>query len=168
MTHYEVLGVLPSASTAEIKRAYRLKARLHHPDVAGADSVGMQAVNQAWATLGDPSRRRAYDLLLGVGLSQPAPPPHSAAAPPFTSAGDDEDDEDWGPEPAPEPSTKRDVLVLVPVVLLAFSVGCFALGTMMLAPVLQGAAIASLALAALSFALVPILTLRRQARRTYR
>jgi hypothetical protein len=59
-------------------------------------------------------------------------------------------------------------MFFVPVILLVCSIGSFALGTLMLAPILQGAAIASLALAALSFALVPILTLRRQARRTYR
>jgi curved DNA-binding protein CbpA len=163
VTYYEVLGVLPSAGSAEIKRAYRLKARLHHPDVAGAESAGMQAVNQAWATLGDPARRRAYDRVLGIGIvvrpsSSPAPSP----------VADDDEDEDWGPDPAPEPASTRDVMFFVPVLFLVCSIGSFALGTLMLAPILQGAAIASLALAALSFALVPILTLRRQARRTYR
>jgi hypothetical protein len=165
VTHYEVLGVLPSASSAEIKRAYRLKARLHHPDVAGAESAGMQAVNQAWATLGDAARRRAYDRVLGIGIAvaSPAPP-----APPQPAVVDDDEDEDWGPDPDPEPPSRRDVMFFVPVFFLVCSIGCFALGTLMLAPILQGAAIASLALAALSFALVPILTLRRQARRTYR
>jgi curved DNA-binding protein CbpA len=165
VTHYEVLGVLPSASSVEIKRAYRLKARLHHPDVAGAESAGMQAVNQAWATLGDPARRRAYDRVLGIGI---VVRPSASPAPSPPTVDDEDEDEDWGPDPEPEPASRRDVMFFIPVVLLVCSIGSFALGTLMLAPVLQGAAIASLALAALSFALVPILTLRRQARRTYR
>jgi hypothetical protein len=170
VTHYEVLGVSPSASAGEIKRAYRLQARLNHPDVSGAGGSAMQALNLAWATLGDPHRRRAYDRVLGVGVhASPPPPPPPWPGPSAVVVGQyEDDDEEWGPEPVAEPSTKRDVLLLVPVALLACAVGCFALGTLMLAPVLQGAAIASLALAAFSFALVPIMTLRRQARRTYR
>ena len=164
MTHYEVLGVAPTASAEEIKAAFRRQAQLHHPDVGGGDDT-MERVNRAWATLGDPVRRRAYDNVLGIGIARaPAPPP----AAPVADEGDFEGEEDWGPEPEPEPSSHRDLLVLVPVIFLAMSVGAFALGTLMLAPVLQGLAIGLLALSGLSFALVPVITLRRQARRTYR
>lgn len=34
----------------------------------------MQAVNQAWATLGDPARRAAYDQALGLRRTAAAPP----------------------------------------------------------------------------------------------
>jgi hypothetical protein len=170
VTHYEVLGVSTSASAAEIKRAYRLQARRHHPDVSGADDATMQTLNQAWATLGDPARRQAYDRMLGVGSAngstpRPRPAPQSETPPIVV---DEEGEADWGPEPEPPPGTKRDLWLLVPVGLLvcaALSVGWAAL---LYAPVLLGLAVFFVAAAVFAFALVPILTLRRQARRTYR
>lgn len=170
MTHYEVLGVATSASAAEIKRAYRMQARVHHPDVSGADDAAMQALNHAWATLGDPARRRAYDRMLGIdGTNGSRPRPRPAAAPdPPPIVVDEEGEADWGPEPDPGPGTKRDLWLFVPVGLLvcaALSVGWAAL---LYAPVLLGLAVFFVAAAVFAFALVPILTLRRQARRTYR
>src|SRR6266545_2204076 len=105
VTHYEVLGVAPTASAPEIKQAYREQARRHHPDLGGRDDT-MERLNRAWATLGDPARRRAYDNVLGIGVSSTASPPPAPA--PFVT-DDGEDEEDWGPEPIPEPSKPRDV-----------------------------------------------------------
>lgn len=31
-SHYDVLGIEPSASLEDVKKAYRLKALLYHPD----------------------------------------------------------------------------------------------------------------------------------------
>jgi len=67
VTHYEALGVAPSASPAEIRRAYLHAARLAHPDFhTDADAATrseaeerMRQVNQAWQVLGDAERRRA-------------------------------------------------------------------------------------------------------------
>ena len=67
--HYRVLGVPPSASAAEIRRAYLHNARLHHPDrhvdspppVRAEHDRTMRHVNAAWAVLGDPAARRRYD-----------------------------------------------------------------------------------------------------------
>lgn len=74
-THYEVLGVTRSASTAEIQTAYRAAARRVHPD-AGGTAAAMQRVNEAWHVLRDPGRRSAYDRTLvqdhpngGIGVS---------------------------------------------------------------------------------------------------
>jgi hypothetical protein len=50
MTPYEVLGVSPTASPAEIRRAYLTLARRHHPD-AGGDVDQMRRLNEAWAAL---------------------------------------------------------------------------------------------------------------------
>jgi curved DNA-binding protein CbpA len=82
-THYEVLGVARSASTEQVRAAYRAAARDHHPD-AGGDPARMRAVNAAWTVLGDPVRRAAYDRQLAGRRAAPAPPgapPGAAWAP---------------------------------------------------------------------------------------
>lgn len=48
---YSVLGVDASASSEEIKAAYRAKAKVHHPDADGGDADAFRAVNEAYATL---------------------------------------------------------------------------------------------------------------------
>ncbi|MCY4257367.1 MAG: J domain-containing protein [bacterium] len=61
MTHYEVLGVAPSATPEALRRAYLNQARRWHPDRPSGDSEQMRAVNEAWTTLRNPLSRRAYD-----------------------------------------------------------------------------------------------------------
>lgn len=58
---YDVLGVDPAASDAEIRRAYLALARRFHPDANPGGEARMRAVNEAWAIVGDRERRRAYD-----------------------------------------------------------------------------------------------------------
>jgi molecular chaperone DnaJ len=65
-THYDTLQIAPSASTAEIRDAYRNLAREHHPDHqassgSAAGSGSMPAINEAYRVLGDPARRAVYD-----------------------------------------------------------------------------------------------------------
>lgn len=60
MDPYRVLGVRRSASDREVRRAFVEQARRHHPD-HGGDPERMQEVTAAWAILGDPERRRAWD-----------------------------------------------------------------------------------------------------------
>jgi molecular chaperone DnaJ len=57
---YQVLGVDRTASSEEIKRAYRRKARELHPD-AGGDEDAFKEVTRAYEILSDPDRRRRYD-----------------------------------------------------------------------------------------------------------
>lgn len=58
--HYKTLGVSRTASTDEIKRAFRKLASLHHPD-KGGDTQKFQEIQAAYDTLGDVNKRAAYD-----------------------------------------------------------------------------------------------------------
>lgn len=60
MDYYSVLGVAKTASPDEIKKAYRKLAMEHHPD-KGGDITKFQEINSAYETLGDATRRAAYD-----------------------------------------------------------------------------------------------------------
>ncbi len=44
---YRLFGLSPSASWEEIERAYRTKAKIHHPD-RGGDEDAMRALNEAY------------------------------------------------------------------------------------------------------------------------
>jgi molecular chaperone DnaJ len=59
-TPYEVLGTAPSASSDELRRAYRRRLRETHPDTGGSPAR-FHAVQAAWQVIGDPVSRSAYD-----------------------------------------------------------------------------------------------------------
>lgn len=59
--YYKTLGVDRSADQDAIKRAYRKLASLYHPDKEGGSKTKFQEVEEAYRTLGDPSRRQQYD-----------------------------------------------------------------------------------------------------------
>jgi len=69
---YDILEVLPSASTAEIRASYLKLAREYHPDRVPEYLTKLRAdaeekvkeINEAWSVLSDPARRRKYDLKL--------------------------------------------------------------------------------------------------------
>lgn len=59
---YELLGVTMAASSAHIKKGYYDKMKLCHPDVAGPDGEEMcMLLNDAYSTLGNSTKRAAYD-----------------------------------------------------------------------------------------------------------
>jgi curved DNA-binding protein CbpA len=60
--YYKLLGVKPGASAAEIKKAFRKKAKQLHPDIAGASNSGaMRKLIAAYEELSDLNRRFNYD-----------------------------------------------------------------------------------------------------------
>ncbi len=61
--YYAVLGIVPSASDEQIRRAYLELAKQHHPDVTGEQQSGKQIkrINTAFRILSDPAKRRRYD-----------------------------------------------------------------------------------------------------------
>ena len=62
--YYETLGITKGASESDIKKAFRSKAREHHPDKNAGSSIAeeeFKAVNEAYDVLKDPNKKAAYD-----------------------------------------------------------------------------------------------------------
>jgi len=62
--YYQVLGIEQTASPKEIKEAFRQLAFKYHPDRNQGDPQAadkMKAVNEAYAVLSNPSKKREYD-----------------------------------------------------------------------------------------------------------
>ncbi|MGE0446968.1 MAG: DnaJ domain-containing protein [Vicinamibacterales bacterium] len=113
-SYYDMLEVPPSASTDDIKRAFRREIAKYHPDKVqhlGREfqeiaSVKAAELTQAYKTLSDAALRADYDALLDGG-DEPAPgqsrgpaaggPSPARPSPPPPPAPD--------PEPASGPST---------------------------------------------------------------
>ncbi len=177
MTHYEVLGVRADASTADIRRAYLVLARRHHPDfhassgpapVSSAEEQ-MRRINLAWEVLGEPNARAAYDRSLGltgaVGTTGPGgvhiDRPSSEFRPYFL---DDEDDDDsWRYEPdegVPATAPPTAMLVAAPG-LLVIGLALLALSLPTGARPLMVAGAACLGLAAILFVGTPVVAMFR-------
>ena len=83
-SYYGVLGVHPSASPLEIRRAYRELSKRYHPDTTQLSpdlaKSKFQAINEAYATLSNPQRRALYDHQIGYSrLNVIQPPLHYQA-----------------------------------------------------------------------------------------
>lgn len=69
MSYYTLLGLHPTASAIEIRRAYRELSKSYHPDTTDLPSAlaitKFQQLNEAYATLSNPERRLTYDLKIG-------------------------------------------------------------------------------------------------------
>lgn len=135
-THYDVLQIKPDATQEQIKRAYRQLMKQYHPDRLEAERARAQTpldrhiverqisdahqytqlLNQAYAVLADPAKRRQYDSTLrpqaraapvnrgattgGTYRYQPQSAPQSAPRrPPPPNARTAPPREDYGPHP---------------------------------------------------------------------
>lgn len=125
--YWQVLDLEPGADPETLKRAFRAQARRWHPDLNGNDPVAeerFKLVNEAYAVLSDPHRRRAWER----GEEEPGAPegpadPFSTGFPRFETylealfgprpgprraqEGDQEEEED---PPEPPPGMGGDVL----------------------------------------------------------
>jgi curved DNA-binding protein CbpA len=74
---YGLLDVARAATDDDIRKAYRRLARKHHPDANPDDPHAeerFKEIQQAYETLSNPKRRRAYDE-----RSRPSPQRHAAS-----------------------------------------------------------------------------------------
>ncbi len=89
--YYATLGVLPTAEDVVIRAAYKALAQRYHPDRNPSDKAEatrrMAEINEAYAILSDPARRREYDALrpskdqadeTDIGVDEGNPPPDDA------------------------------------------------------------------------------------------
>jgi len=64
--YYEILGLANDASHKQVRDAYRRLALLHHPDRNKNNPEAaerMKTINESYAVLSDPQKRREYDAL---------------------------------------------------------------------------------------------------------
>jgi hypothetical protein len=85
--YYLLLGLHPSASVIDIRRAYRELSKRYHPDTtelpAAVATPKFQQINEAYATLSNPERRLNYDIKIGYsrfGVIQAPPDLHHPTA----------------------------------------------------------------------------------------
>jgi len=64
--YYDRLGVKKGASKDEIKKAYRAKAKQHHPD-KGGDEAEFKKINEAYETLSNDQKKAHYDQFGSAG-----------------------------------------------------------------------------------------------------
>ena len=168
-THYDLLGVSPSATQDEIRRAYHGLARRHHPDANPGQSdpsrrLKMAEINAAWEVLGNPEKRRAYDRSIGAA-------PHAGPDPrPRAFDDDDDDDYDGGYEDlrhlyddlvVPRRPRPSDMFIMIPVVLAVAAIALFAFSMMSESEGMRTLALVLVPVTAASFVAAPLVTMLR-------
>lgn len=83
---YDLLGVSPSASETEIKKAYRKTALKYHPDKPTGDTEKFKEISEAFDILSNADKRQVYDDY-GLEAARGNAPAGNAGGNPFGGAG---------------------------------------------------------------------------------
>jgi curved DNA-binding protein CbpA len=82
-TYYDVLGLDPTSTACEIRKAYLKKSLQHHPDKNPTDPELAKArfveIGAAYETLSDPVKRHQYDQKLLFGWQSSSPSTNNAS-----------------------------------------------------------------------------------------
>lgn len=88
-SHYQLLELPASASDQDLRRAFRLLSKRYHPDTTNLPPAqaadAFRRLQQAYAVLSDPPRRRAYDLRLAAAAAAMSPAVPSVTAAPVAA-----------------------------------------------------------------------------------
>jgi DnaJ-class molecular chaperone len=68
MSYYKCLGISETSSPDEIKKAFRKKSLIFHPDKQSGDVEQFKKINEAYQTLGDAQKRKIYDMQQKGGM----------------------------------------------------------------------------------------------------
>lgn len=73
--YYKILKVNKNASTLEIKKAFRILAKLLHPDVNKSENAHIEflEINEAYKVLNNPIKRIQYDKLYNYQILKITP-----------------------------------------------------------------------------------------------
>ena len=79
--YYAIMGLSRKCTMRQVRERYLVLAKELHPDKPGGNLEAFKQMMEAWTVLGDPMKRRAYDLQSKIREFVPPPPP------PVPSAG---------------------------------------------------------------------------------
>lgn len=171
--HYNTLGVLPGASSADLRTAYLKLARANHPDKFDGTQRAkaedrMQQINEAWNVLGVAHKRREYDQSLPTQPRAAAGGSQQRRGRTHFQAFDDEPivnvDIDLDATPIAGSKDVPRWVAFTPILLFIGGVLILGFGTMVSSGGVFALGLASIALGAVGFLLLPLIVMSRAER----